>query len=125
MTAALASLVRTLHERSLSHRDLKASNILIRINPEDQAVELSLIDLVGVSLRHPLPWDRRIQNLARLSLSLNVVSGRTRTDALQFLRAYLPWGLSPRNDWKGLWKSVEIAIRAKRFQNLRSGRPLS
>jgi hypothetical protein len=54
-----------------------------------------------------------------------VVPGRTRTDTLQFLRAYLPWGLSPRNDWKGLWRTVEKAIRAKRFQNLRSGRPLS
>jgi serine/threonine protein kinase len=118
-------LVRSLHERSLSHRDLKASNILIKISPDDQRHQLSLIDLVGVRLRHPLPMKRRVQNLARLSLSLNVVQGRTRTDTLQFLRAYLPWGLSPRNDWKGLWRSVEKAIRAKRFQNLRSGRPLS
>jgi serine/threonine protein kinase len=125
LTAALALLVRSLHERSLSHRDLKASNILIKINRNEERDQLSLIDLVGVRLRHPLPMKRRVQNLARLSLSLNVVPGRTRTDTLQFLRAYLPWGLSPRNDWKGLWRTVEKAIRAKRFQNLRSGRPLS
>jgi tRNA A-37 threonylcarbamoyl transferase component Bud32 len=125
LTGSLASLIRTMHERSLSHRDLKASNILIGIDPEDQSLELSVIDLVGVTLCYPLPRRRRVQNLARLSLSLNVISGRTRTDALRFLRAYLPWGLSPRNDWKGLWRSVEQAILAKRFQNLRSGRPLS
>lgn len=126
LTASLALLVRSLHERSLSHRDLKASNILIKVDGDDRRRDrLSLIDLVGVRLRHPLPMRRRVQNLARLSLSLNVVPGRTRADTLQFLRAYLPWGLSPRNDWKGLWRSVEKAIRAKRFQNLRSGRPLS
>src|SRR5262249_22764982 len=36
LTAALALLVRSLHDRSLSHRDLKASNILIRTDFLDQ-----------------------------------------------------------------------------------------
>ena len=125
LAGSLALLIRSLHERSLSHRDLKASNILIQINPIDQSERLSLIDLVGVRLQHPLPWRRRIQNLARLCLSLSTVPERTRTDALHFLRLYLPWGLSPLNDWKGIWRSIDKAIGTKRSRNLRRGRPLS
>ncbi len=125
LTASLARLVRSLHERSLSHRDLKAANILIRTDTLDHEDRLSLIDLVGVHLRHPIPRRRRTQNLARLGLSLENVPGRTRTDALQFLRRYLPWGLSPLNDWKSFWRSIERAKRTKRTRNLRRGRPLS
>ena len=102
LTLALARLLRTLHERSLSDRDLKTANVLIEGDPNAADVRLSVIDLVGVRLIHPLPHHRRVQNLSRLHLSLADVPGRTRTDALRFLQAYLPWGLSPHNDWKGL-----------------------
>ncbi len=125
LTASLAALIRSLHDRSLSHRDLKAANILIRTDTIDGEDRLSLIDLVGVRLRHPLPWRRRVQNLARLAISLDAVPGSTRTDALRFLRLYLPWGLSPLNDWKEIWRSVERAMRTKRSRNLRRGRPMS
>jgi tRNA A-37 threonylcarbamoyl transferase component Bud32 len=125
LTVSLAQLLRSLHQRSLSHRDLKASNILIKVDAASEADELSLIDLVGVRRLHPLPWRRKAQNLARLSLSLDAVPGRTRTDALRFLRVYLPWGLSPLNDWKSLWRSIGRAMNLKRDRNLRSGRPLS
>lgn len=125
ITLALARLLRTLHERSLSDRDLKTSNILITGDPESENVTLSVIDLVGVRLIHPLPQHRRVQNLTRLHLSLADVPGRTRTDALRFLRAYLPWGLSPHNDWKRLWREIEAASRTKRERNRRRGRELS
>jgi tRNA A-37 threonylcarbamoyl transferase component Bud32 len=127
LSLALARLIRTLHERSLSHRDLKASNILIRDQQtgEPSRFDLSLIDLVGVSLKHPLPESRRIQNLARLHLSLAEVPGRTRTDTLRFLRAYLPGGLGRRDVWKRWWRRIERASQAKRAQNGRRGRPLS
>ena len=125
LTVSLARLIRSLHDRSLSHRDLKSANILIRTDTIDDEDRLSLIDLVGVRLRHPLPARRRVQNLARLGISLEAVPGRTRTDALRFLRLYLPWGLSPLNDWKAFWRSIERAMRAKRSRNLRRGRPLS
>jgi tRNA A-37 threonylcarbamoyl transferase component Bud32 len=125
LTASLAQLIRSLHDRSLSHRDLKASNILIEVNSGGEIEELSLIDLVGVSLQHPLPRGRRVQNLARLCLSLSLVKGRTRTDLVRFLRLYLPWGLSPLGDWKALWRRIERAVGAKRARNLKRGRPLS
>jgi len=125
LTGSLARLVRTLHERSLSHRDLKSSNILIKAADGQKPDELSLIDLVGVRLHYPLPWHRRAQNLARLSLSLSTVPDRTRSDALHFLRLYLPWGLSPLSDWKSRWRSIERAIGRKIRRNARRGRPLS
>ena len=113
LTVSLAQLIRSLHDRSLSHRDLKASNILLNVGPGGQIDGLSLIDLVGVHLRHPLPRRRRIQNLARLCLSLFSIPDRTRTDLLRFLRLYLPWGLSPRNDWKGLWRRSSAPSRPR------------
>ena len=125
LTVALAELVRSLHDRSLSHRDLKAANILINCHPTDGRDQLSVIDLVGVHLRHPIPLNRRVQNLARLCISLDAVPGRNRPDFLRFLRLYLPWGLSPLNDWKAFWRSIEAGVRSKRSRNMRRMRPLS
>jgi tRNA A-37 threonylcarbamoyl transferase component Bud32 len=125
LTLALARLLRTLHERSLSNRDLKISNLLLVGDPDVPSPRLTIIDLEGVQLLHPLPQHRRIQNLARLNLSLAGASGRTRADALRFLRAYLPWGLGPRNDWKGLWRAIAARSRTKAERNRRLGRKLS
>jgi hypothetical protein len=58
-------------------------------------------------------------------VSLSQAPGRTRTETLRFLRAYLPWGLSPLSNWKAVWRSTEKAIQAKRARNRRRGRPLS
>jgi tRNA A-37 threonylcarbamoyl transferase component Bud32 len=125
LIGSLAHLIRSMHDRSLSHRDLKASNILIKVGSGAQIDQLSLIDLVGVHLQHPVPRRRRIQNLARLCLSLSFIPDRTRTDLLRFLGLYLSWGLLPVNDWKGLWRKIERAMSAKRSRNLKRGRPLS
>lgn len=124
---ALAKLIRLLHDRSLSDRDLKASNILIDLErlKVDSTVSLSLIDLVGVTLQAPLPRARKVQNLARIHLSLADVPGRTRTDSLRFLHAYLDGEAARERDWKRLWREIEKAAQSKRAQNLRRGRPLS
>ncbi|WP_165249906.1 lipopolysaccharide kinase InaA family protein [Paludisphaera soli] len=125
LTGALAGLVRLLHERSLSHRDLKASNILIRPDAGPGEELLTLIDLVGVRLKNPLPMHRRVQNLARLSVSLADAPGRTRTTSLRFLRAYLPQRLARSGEWKSFWRAIDAATRTKQARNERRGRPLS
>lgn len=122
---ALARLVRTMHERSLSHRDLKSANVLLEGDLDGKPPRLTLIDLVGVQLEHPLSRHHRVQNLARLYLSLSDAPGRTRTDALRFLREYLPWSLTPRAEWKSLWREIEKASRRKVDQNRRRNRKLS
>ncbi len=121
----LARLLRRLHSRSLSHRDLKAANILIEGEPGLRPPRLSLIDLVGVALEHPITRHHQVQNLARLQLSMTRVPGRTRTDSLRFLRAYLPWGQIRTDAWKQLWREVERASETKVERNRRNGRRLS
>ena len=125
ITQSLARLLRTMHDRSISDRDLKTANILILGDPEADPIRLSVIDLVGVRLIHPLPDHRRVQNLARLQTSLIDVPGRTRTDSLRFLRAYLPWGLTTQKDWKSLWRAVASASLDKVERNQRRGREVS
>jgi tRNA A-37 threonylcarbamoyl transferase component Bud32 len=117
--AEVARLVRELHRRQLSHRDLKAVNVLLT----DESAWF--IDLVGVELFRRLPHARRVQNLARLNASFVHSRALTRTDRLRFLRVYLEWGLRGRADWKSWWRDVERATRAKVRRNQRSGRPLA
>lgn len=121
----LARLLRTLHERSLSHRDLKADNLLIEGDPDAPEPVLSLIDLVGVALEHPISDHRRVQNLARIQLSLARVAGRTRTDGLRFLRIYQPGLIADRKAWKTLWRKIDLACDRKEARNLRNGRKLT
>jgi len=125
LTRSLARLLRTLHERSISDRDLKSANIMVEGDPSVEDPRLSLIDLVGVQLVHPIPGHRRLQNLARLQISLESVPGRTRTDSLRFLRAYSAGHLSPRDDWKALWQAVARVSDKKRERNRHRGRQLS
>ena len=125
LARSLARLVRTMHERSLSHRDLKAANILVEGDPFAETLALTLIDLVGVELGHPLSHGRRVQNLARLQVSLSRLDGWSNTMALRFLRDYLPWASTRRDEWKALWKAIEQRVRQKERRNARSGRILS
>ncbi|HZY91074.1 MAG TPA: lipopolysaccharide kinase InaA family protein [Gemmataceae bacterium] len=138
----VARLIATLHQRYLSHRDLKAANLLVsregwyvsargtserRAGPVpttwDQA-QVWFIDLVGVRRHRKLRRRRRLQNLARLHASFYCHPALTRTDKLRFLRVYLRWGLRGRFGWKRWWRQLDEATRAKVRRNLRNGRPL-
>jgi serine/threonine protein kinase len=133
----VARLVRELHRCQLSHRDLKAANILVQ-HPEPEAtlpreVELVahdfgpvwLIDLAGMVTHRRLPWARCVQNLARLGASFFQDPALTRADKLRFLRVYLQWGLVGRGGWKKWWRAIDRATQAKVDRNRRSGRLLA
>jgi tRNA A-37 threonylcarbamoyl transferase component Bud32 len=122
LTDRLGRLVRELHRRRLSHRDLKAANVLITAPDADP--QPCLIDLVGVAAPCRLSRRRRVQNLARLAASFHGRPGVGRTDLLRFLRAYQAWNLHGGGDWKGWWREVERATRGKVARNARRGRPL-
>jgi hypothetical protein len=134
----LAKVLRHLHCCRLSHRDLKATNILVSCAglaephsfPPDEAggatdgLSVWLIDLVGVTRNRRLRRPRRVQNLARLHASFCQNPAVTRADKLRFLRTYMQWGLFGKEGWKTWWRAIERATRAKVARNLRKGRPL-
>ncbi len=137
----VARTIRALHQRALSHRDLKAANILVRRwdAPEDEPSAYSqdiqnllympessvwLIDLVGVDRFAKVSRSRRIQNLARLNASFHAIPKITRTDRLRFLLTYLQCGAFGRCDWKSWWNKIDQATAKKVLRNHRRGKPL-
>lgn len=115
----IAGLVSELHRHCLSHRDLKAANLLV------SAERVWLIDLVGVRRYLQLARKRRVQNLARLNASFHNSPLLTRTDRLRFLQAYLRTGLVGRESWKRWWREIAAATGQKVARNQKSGRPLA
>lgn len=140
--ALVARTIRALHQRRLSHRDLKAANILVRRwdapPPAPDQCQVSalrnllhmpegsvwLIDLVGVELSRRLRRRRRVQNLARLNASFHGTGLVTRTDLLRFLSIYLNWAIHGRSNWKTWWRQIAQATQDKVQRNRRRGRPL-
>jgi len=116
----LARCIRILHERQLSHRDLKANNLLV-----DAQGKIHFIDLVGVRDHRKLSRSRRVQNLARLNASFLHRPEVTRTDRLRFLRMYLSWAMNGKTGWKLWWREVGQLTQKKVARNRRSGRPLA
>jgi len=135
-----ARLAARLHQRGLSHRDLKAPNLLVSPalwsptlpeRPEVGAAaaaggadQLWLVDLVGVRRLDRVPHRRRLRDLARLAVSFVGQAALTSADRLRFLRGYLGWGLSGRLGWPRWWRALAAAVAAKVERNRRRGRPL-
>jgi tRNA A-37 threonylcarbamoyl transferase component Bud32 len=137
----VARTIRALHQRQLSHRDLKAANILVRHwdapphEPSAYSQDIQnllympessvwLIDLVGVECFRELTRARRVQNLSRLNASFHGSGKITRTDRLRFLLTYLACGLFGRCDWKSWWRQIDRATSRKVRRNQRRGKPL-
>jgi tRNA A-37 threonylcarbamoyl transferase component Bud32 len=120
---ALARLLREFHRRGLSHRDLKAPNLLTAEAPGD--ARFWFIDLVGVRRHAHVGQRRRAKDLARLHASFVRHMLLTRTEKLRFLRAYLCWGLWGKSGWKNWWRVIDAVTRAKVAKNTRIGRPLA
>jgi tRNA A-37 threonylcarbamoyl transferase component Bud32 len=116
----LARRIRLMHERGMSHRDLKAANILVTADGGCQ-----FLDLAGVQIHRRVNHRIRVRDLMRLNASFLKSTAVTRTTRLRFLRTYLIWGLRGREGWKSWWKEVERATQEKVRQNERRNRPLA
>ncbi|MDB5313207.1 MAG: 3-deoxy-D-manno-octulosonic-acid kinase [Gemmataceae bacterium] len=122
----LARTLRAMHDRAVSHRDLKGPNVLLAGGAANPAGAVPvLIDLVGVRVGKSVPFLRRAGELARLNVSFLASPVVTRGDLLRFLRAYLAAGARPGTDWKAWWKAIAAATAVKVAKNHRSGRPLA
>lgn len=116
---ALARELRAMHDRGVSHRDLKASNVLLANGREPV-----LIDLVGVRTIDAIGAPRRAKELARLNASFLAAPAVTRAERLRFLQAYLGAGPAFQVGWKSWWALVSRATAEKVARNRRSGRVL-
>ncbi|HVJ82744.1 MAG TPA: lipopolysaccharide kinase InaA family protein [Planctomycetia bacterium] len=119
-----ALLLRKLHERRVTHRDLKATNVLAEPTDDPAAPKLWIIDLDGVQTWQSAPAKHRVQNLARFHVSFCRSPYITRADKLRFLRDYLGSKFQDRAGWKALWQSIGRDTEAKIRRNLRKGRAL-
>ncbi|MCS6863817.1 MAG: lipopolysaccharide kinase InaA family protein [Gemmataceae bacterium] len=121
----LARWVRRMHDRGVSHRDLKAPNILLQYAITDPAHSIPVfIDLVGVRATAAIvPWLRRVKELARLNASFLAMPHITRTQRLRFLLTYLRTG-ETESDWKKWWQAISCATLAKVAKNRRANRVL-
>ncbi|HXD88613.1 MAG TPA: lipopolysaccharide kinase InaA family protein, partial [Urbifossiella sp.] len=117
---SVARLLRIMHDRGVSHRDLKASNILLANGREP-----TCIDLVGVRVGSSVPFRVRCKQLARLNASFLADPAITRPARLRFLQVYLAAGEYRLGNWKSWWLAISQATAAKQAKNRRSGRPLA
>jgi len=97
---ATATLFLRLAQSGWHHRDLKASNIMLRHHAEiHKPAEAWLVDLDGLSRGWAKDPRREPQRLARLAASLLSYVSITRTDMARFLRVYIASTGRPR-DWR-------------------------
>jgi hypothetical protein len=121
----LAHWVSELHRRGWSHRDLKATNILVPESASGANPSVNFIDLVGARRVRRLGVCRRQKDLARLNASFWNSPALSRTDRLRFLRIYLQWGLKGRGNWKSWWRRIAELTAEKQARNRRRGRLLA
>ena len=106
-------LIADMHSAGIYHRDLKASNILIRRDGE-----MVLADLDGAQIKSSLSRTQRVRDLARFLSSLVPLANAA--DRLFFIKSYTA-AFGPKDDLKQLacdvaGREIEI-LSSKRLKN--------
>jgi tRNA A-37 threonylcarbamoyl transferase component Bud32 len=108
LLARIGRTLRAMHDAEVTHRDLKAPNLLVTPETPDG---ISFADLEGVRIRHrPVPWARRARDLARLDASL----GAQGSDPLRVLRAYMAVLPRPPVSLREIARRIARHVRIKR-----------
>lgn len=114
-----AAYIRRMHERGVSHRDLKASNIM------EDGGRLLLIDLVGLEIARRVSDGRRRRDLMRLCVSSLQMPGVTHATRLRWLKVYFGRNAAEWADWKAWWKDIHRRCLGKLKQNKHRGRKVN
>jgi serine/threonine protein kinase len=117
----LGRLLRRLHDSRFAHRDLKASNVLVRWSPGERP-ELVLIDLDGLRRVWWLTARRRFQGLMRLNVSLLKCPVVNHAGRLRMLLGYLRRPGAPRVNFKPYWRVLQRWSARKLQSQIRSRR---
>ena len=104
VACSLGELLGRMHAASISHRDLKVANLLVRACGAE--LETYVIDLDGAELRSRLSRRVQLRNLSRLAVSIQPYDGIGLTIRLRFLKAYLTALAAPDWPWKDAWRQL-------------------
>ena len=114
----LGRLLQRLHDYRFAHRDLKATNLLVRWSP-GQSPEIVLVDLDGLSRRMMMTARCRFQGLMRLNVSLLKCPAVNRAGRLRMLMGYLRRIGTGRVAFKPYWRTLEQWSGKKLRQQIR------
>jgi tRNA A-37 threonylcarbamoyl transferase component Bud32 len=103
-------LVGTLHTHGFAHRDLKATNLLVR--ERNGRIEVFVIDLDGASMPWLLTRRTRMTNLARLVVATEGLCTMTHALRRRALRAYLA-SVPDSAPWKAVWRELHEISRIR------------
>lgn len=103
---SLGHLIGRMHAACITHRDLKAANLLVV--EEGNQVTTWLVDLDGMRAGNNVSPERRASDLARLAVGLTAHAWVSRTICRRFLRAYATEFPPGTIDWKALWRAIVI-----------------
>lgn len=117
----LGRMLQQLHDSRFAHRDLKATNIRVRWEP-DQRPQIILVDLDGLVRVHFMTARRMFQGLMRLNVSLLQCPVVNHAGRLRMLLGYLRRPGSGRIHFKPYWRFLETWSARKLSQQLRSRR---
>jgi len=112
----IGRLVGTLHARGFAHRDLKATNLLVR--EESNRTQVFVIDLDGASKPWFLTRRTRMNNLARLVAATAESPGMCHSLRRRALAAYLA-SAGDAAPWKNVWRRLEEISRIRRSRRAR------